>query len=30
MFEGKDVAGLIGAIIITLAPLAAYSFGWGA
>lgn len=30
MFEGKDLAGLIGAIIITLGPLAAYSFGWGA
>ena len=30
MFEGKDIAGLIGAIVITLGPLAAYSFGWGA
>ena len=30
MFEGKDVAGLIGAVAITLGPLAAYSFGWGA
>lgn len=30
MFEGKDIAGLIGAIVITLGPLAAYSLGWGA
>jgi hypothetical protein len=30
MFEGKDFAGLIAAIAITLGPLAAYSFGWGA
>ncbi len=30
MFEGKDLAGLIAGIAITLGPLAAYSFGWGA
>lgn len=30
MFEGKDVAGLIGAAVMTLGPLAAYSFGFGA
>ena len=30
MFEGKDLTGLIAAIAITLGPLAAYSFGWGA
>lgn len=30
MFEGKDIAGLIGAAIMTLGPLAAYSFGFGA
>lgn len=30
MVEGKDVAGLIAAIAITLGPLAAYSLGLGA
>jgi hypothetical protein len=30
MFEGKDVAGLVAGIVITLGPLAAYSLGWGA
>ncbi|WP_027062604.1 hypothetical protein [Mesorhizobium loti] len=30
MFERKDVAGLIGAAVMTLGPLAAYSFGFGA
>lgn len=30
MFEGKDIAGLIGVAVMTLGPLAAYSFGFGA
>jgi hypothetical protein len=30
MFEGKDLAGLIAAVAITLGPLAANSLGWGA
>ena len=30
MFEGKDIAGIIAAAVITLGPLAAYSLGWGA
>ncbi|WP_421915950.1 hypothetical protein [Mesorhizobium sp.] len=29
MFEGKDVAGIIGAAVMTLGPLAAYSLGLG-
>jgi hypothetical protein len=30
IMEGIDVAGLVAAVIITLGPLAAYSFGMGA
>jgi hypothetical protein len=30
VFEGKDIAGLVAATVITLGPLAAYSFGFGA
>ena len=30
MFESKDIAGFVLAVVITLGPLAAYSFGWGA
>lgn len=30
LFEPIDMAGLTAAIVITLGPLAAYSFGWGA
>jgi hypothetical protein len=30
VFEGKDIAGLVAATVITLGPLAAYSFGLGA
>lgn len=30
MLEGKDVAGLVAAVAITLGPLAAYSLGLGA
>jgi hypothetical protein len=30
LFEGLDAAGLVAAAVITLGPLAAYSFGMGA